>query len=170
MEPSCVDVGDDRVLAVIGDACFDAEGAANRGLRAVGRDHQAGLEGFADIRPEPDRILARLQRVDTRMTDPKLRKSCHAFAQGLPEQPVLDRIAERGHTLFRRGQCRRTEDTAFGYVDAPDRRCLACDRGPGADAFEYAPAAARERRRARIEARLLVGRSQHRLDDDDVEG
>ena len=46
MEPRGIDVGDDRVLAVIGDARFDAEGGANRGLRAVRRDHQAGLDGF----------------------------------------------------------------------------------------------------------------------------
>ena len=103
------------------------------------------------------------------MAEADPRESGDRVAQGPAEQPVLDRVAERCDALLLRRQDRRAEAAALGHVDAPDRRRLRCDRRPGADPLEYAPAAARERRRARIEARLLVGPRRDRLDHDDVE-
>ncbi len=112
--------------------------------------------------PAADRRDPRIAHADPRERgDPR--------AQRPAEQAVLDGVAERCDALLLGRQERGAEAAALGHVDAPDRRRPGGDRRPGADALEHAPAAARERRRARVEARLLVGARRDRLDHDDVE-
>jgi hypothetical protein len=169
VEARRVDVRDDRVLPVVGDARANAEQGARGGLRAVGGDHEPRLARPADVGFDANRAHAGRDARDARVPQAHAGQRGDARAQGLAEQAVLDRVTERADALLLRGQDRGAEGAALGDVDAPDRRRAGGDRRPCADAFEHAPAAGRQRRRAGIEARLRVRLGRDRLDHDDVQ-
>src|SRR5690606_442755 len=85
--------------------------------------------------------------------------------QRLAEASVLDRVPERGDAFLPRVAAHGAEPAPLGEGYRADRLRVAHERAPQPERSEDALRAVRERRDARIEARLLEPRRVARLDE-----
>ena len=166
-------VEDDGALLIVVLERVEAQSRANRGTRAVrGNDElRAHLALFAGLLDRGGHVpLVALHTHDFRRRE---RREPLRAAQPLPEHAsqrlVLDRVAERRHTLLGGGNPRCTEAAALGDVNRANGLGIALELRPKTQAREDLLRAVRERRDARVEAWLRKLQRLLRFDEHGVE-
>jgi hypothetical protein len=168
------DIGDQCRLPVVADLVLDVRHVARRGVGAVGGDQQARADRdrrSAAARDADAHVIRLLLQADDFSGRPGRERGrrFNPRPQRGAERAVFDDLAEARQAVLRCPQARRAERAPLRYVDLADRRGIAGQRGPAADALENPPAALGHCGGAIVIAGLRGLRRRRRLDDQRVE-